>query len=192
MSRIKGAVFREFVGWLQDDQGIPAVDALVEAMPAPDRPVFHRGARYLGLLSASWYDTGSVHAFLDALRDAHDSRAIDRIVHDGAVASLNRTLTGVHRAMLRVVGSPDLHARFAQRLWDTYYDEGEVISTRVRPTAQRIAYRGWRAHHGLLCRITSAADEVVFPQMGLRGVSVSQECCIDRGASECAHVVQWE
>jgi hypothetical protein len=149
------------------------------------------GKPYLGILAASWYDASAVHGFLDALAHGRRETELTRLVTEGARGALEATLTGVHRAILRVVASPDLHARFAQHLWNTYYEDGEVVSERVGAGSQRIAYRKWRSHHPLLCRITTASDLVVFPLMGLANVRVAQLGCIVSGDGECAHSVTW-
>lgn len=190
--RIKGAAFREFVAWLAREFGQAELDRIVARIPERERRVFAAGQPSLGVLAGGWYDAAAVHAFLDALASGRDRRELDRLCTEGARAALESTLTGVHRAVLRVVGSPELHARFAQRLWNTHYEDGEVVSERVGGAAQRIAYRQWRSHHGLLCRVTTASDLVVFPLMGLSNVRVSQLSCIDRGGDTCAHLVEWD
>jgi hypothetical protein len=188
-SRIKGAAFREFVRWL-GEEGVP-LDALVASLPANRRSSFRTGDPYLGILAATWYDAADVHAFLEALARGRSPAEVDRLCREGSVAALHATLTGVHRAVLRVVGSPELHARFAQRLWSTYYEDGIATSVRVGPTRQRIAYRQWRSHHRLLCAITAVSDLVVFGQMGLRDVRVTFDTCVDRGDADCGHFVDW-
>ena len=189
--RIKGAVFREYVGWLARDLGQPELEKIVARVSGETRRAFVPGKPYLGILAASWYEAGAVHGFLDALAQGRSDTEMTRLVTEGARGALEVTLTGVHRAILRVVASPDLHARFAQHLWNTYYEDGEVVSVRSSPSSQRIGYRKWRSHHPLLCRITTASDLVVFPLMGLSDVRVSQLGCVASGDGECAHLVEW-
>jgi hypothetical protein len=189
--RIKGAVFREYVGWLARDLGQPELEKIAAHVGGEARRVFVPGKPHLGILAASWYETSAVHGFLDALAQDRSDAEIARLVTEGARGALEVTLTGVHRAILRVVASPDLHARFAQHLWNTYYEDGVVISEREGPSSQRIAYRQWRSHHPLLCRITTASDLVVFPLMGLPDVRVTQLSCIQDGDGDCTHRVEW-
>jgi hypothetical protein len=191
MSRIKGAAFREFIAWMGEHEGRDALTELVASMPSRHRAAFRPGEPALGVLASSWYDADAVHAFLDALARGRSKAEVEQLAREGAIAALARTMTGVHKAVLRVVGSPELHARFAQRLWSTYYEDGIVKSVRVGPSRQRISYEKWRSHHALLCQITTASDLVVFPQMGLRGVTVTQETCIERGDFDCGHFVDW-
>jgi hypothetical protein len=190
-SRIKGAAFREFIAWLGETYGKQELERVVRHIPDQKRASFRLDEPTLGVLASSWYEASVVHAFLDALAVGRSDDEVDRIATRGSIAALERTLSGVHRALLRVVGSPDLHARFAQRLWSTYYTDGVVRSTRVAPTRQRIAFSQWRSHHPTLCKITTASDRVIFPSMGLRGVSVTQDTCVVRGDPDCAHFVDW-
>jgi hypothetical protein len=189
--RIKGAVFREYIGWLGAALGPRALDEIVARMPVEHRRVFDASHPRLGILAATWYPAGVLHAFLDAIAVGRSDAEVARIATEGSRGALEATLTGVHRALLRVVASPGLHARFAQRLWDTYYEEGIVTSECVSPSEQVIRYRDWKSHHPMLCRITTASDLTVFSLMGLSNVSVEQLCCIREGAPDCAHVVRW-
>lgn len=191
-ARIKGAAFREFVGWLARELGQDELDRVVARMPDREQRMFVPGQASLGVLAASWYDARAVHAFLDGLAAGRSPGELDRLCTEGARGALEITLTGVHRAALRVVGSPELHALFAQRLWNTYYEDGEVTSERVGRTSQQISYRRWRSHHALLCKVTTASDLVVFPLMGLSRVRVTQLCCVDLGGDTCAHRVEWD
>lgn len=128
VARIKGAAFREMIAWLGRDLGQAELDAIATRVPSPHRQAFERGSPQLGILAASWYEAGTVHALLEAMTIGRSEREVQRIVDDGTRAMIETTLTGVHRAILRVVGSPDLHARFGQRLWSTYYEDGRVTS----------------------------------------------------------------
>lgn len=189
--RIKGAAFREYMGWLRARIGDAELVRVVGRMPKEHASIFTLGHPQLGVLSGSWYEGASVHAFLDELSRGRSDDEVARLARDGAVAALEATLTGVHKALLRVVGSPELHARFSQRLWNTYYEEGLVRSVRVAPRRQRIAYGAWRSHHPFLCQLTTSSDLVVFSLMGLQDVRVAQDTCIDRGDPDCAHFVDW-
>jgi hypothetical protein len=189
---VKGAAFREFCGWLRGELGGDALRPILERLPLEHRRVFDPQHPKLGILAATWYPGATLHAFLDSIAIDRSDAEMARIATDGARGALEATLTGVHRAVLRVVGSPDLHARFAQRLWDVYYEEGVVTSERSGPREQLIRYSKWESHHPTLCQITTASDLTVFSLMGLAGVSVSQVSCIRRGAADCAHVVRWQ
>ncbi len=189
--RIKGAAFREFIGWLRGELGGDALDALVARMPPAHAKALQPGHPHLGVLAATWYDAPMLHSFLDELARGRTRAEQARLATEGSRAALSATLGGIHRALLRVVGSPELHARFAQKLWETYYDSGRVTSERVARTQQKITYRAWRAHHPFLCAVTTASDLVIFAAMGLGDVRVAQLSCVSEGGEACAHSVEW-
>lgn len=145
-----------------------------------------------GVLASGWYNADDIHLLLDAIVRGRTEAEVQRIVTAGIQVALTRTLTGLHRTLMRVVGSPKLHARFAQRLWSTYYDTGQVQSVCVNEHTQSITYTGWTSHHPVLCAMTTASDAVIFPLMGLSGVTVSQVSCVLDGAPGCTHLVEWQ
>ncbi|MCB9595705.1 MAG: hypothetical protein H6719_23485 [Sandaracinaceae bacterium] len=191
MARIKGVAIREFLTYLRGAIGPDALRAMVEGIAPEHRAAFDPDHPALGVLAASWYEAAPIHALLDAITASRSDAELEQLVHDGMQATMSATLRGVHRALLRVIGSPALHARFAQRLWIAYYDEGRVESEQTGPTRQVISYLDWEGHHPLLCRLTAAADLVIFPAMGLTGVEVKPLGCISRGSARCSHEVVW-
>ena len=153
--------------------------------------VFDTSSPTLGILAATWYDAVVVQAFLDGLTVGMPPRERKRLAYAASQGAMSATLGGVHRALLRAAGTPDLHARFAQRLWDTYYSDGKVGVRRVGPTESRVAHVNWSAHHPFLCDVTAASDLVIYAAMGLRNVTVDQVSCVTNGDGDCAHVVRW-
>ncbi|HJK93783.1 MAG TPA: hypothetical protein RMH85_14555 [Polyangiaceae bacterium LLY-WYZ-15_(1-7)] len=189
--RIKGVALRELVAWYERDRGRAALLDALERVPPDLRARFDLEREALGVLAATWYEARLVHALLDAMVHGLDPEARRRLAYDGSVAAMRATLGGVHRAVLRIVGSPELHAKFGQRMWRTYFEDGIADSRRVDAHTHRLAFRQWHSHHPVLCDMVTASDLVVFPAMGLHGVTVEQLSCVDRGDSECAHFIRW-
>lgn len=191
MARIKGIAVGAFISYLRKELGPDVVEEIVAAIGPEFRDRFDLAHPSLGFLAASWYEAPMVHALMDAMYERLSPRDADRLLRTGAQVALKSTLTGTHRAILRVVGSPSLHARFAQRLWRTYYDHGRVVSEVAAPDRQVISYYEWEAHHPMLCRFTTESDLVIFPAMGVKNVSVSQLACVSNGDEGCTHEVCW-
>lgn len=185
--RIKGAIVREFFSWYQTEVGEGTFAERFKGVGG----TLNAREKGCGVLASKWYNITDIHPYLDAMKRVHPGDELERVVRRGTHASLTKTLTTLHRALIRGVASPFLHARFAQVLWSAHYDTGRVRSERIGKTEQKISYRAWGAHHPVLCLMTSISDEVIFPMMGLRGVQVTQTACVARGESACTHHVTW-
>lgn len=191
--RIKGAALREFLEWYRTTVGVGDLrNRLAEAPTLNSLPNLDPGIAGCGVLASGWYDADDIHLLLDGIVRGRTDAEVQRIVTAGTEAALTRTLTGLHRTLMRVVASPQLHSRFAQRLWSTYYDTGEVQSVCVDEHTQSITYTGWTSHHPVLCTMTTASDAVIFPLMGLSGVTVSAVSCVIDGSPGCTHRVEWQ
>lgn len=191
--RIKGAALREFLEWYRTEIGEDDLRNRLAEMPTlHSLPNLDIGVHGCGVLASGWYDANDIHLLLDAITRGRTEPEIQQLVKTGVRAALTRTLTGLHRTLMRAIASPQLHARFAQRLWSTYYDTGQVQSVCVDEHTQSITYTGWTSHHPVICTMTTESDAVIFPLMGLSGVTVSHVSCVDEGAPGCTHMVKWQ
>lgn len=190
--KIKGAGFREVVAWLRREKGGAPIDAALTRLEPGQARAFDATSPTLGILAATWYDGRVVQAFFDAYTQGSSPKETRSLAYAASRGAMSATFRGVHRALLRVAGSPELHARFAQRLWDTYYSDGRVRVQRVGPTESRVAHRDWSAHNPFLCDCTAASDLVIYPAMGLQDVTVEQVTCVHDGDVDCAHIVRWK
>ena len=191
MGRVKGVALRNFVEWLRADLGPAEMGAVFARLSKAHREQLDPEHAALGILASSWYSAPLVHDLLEALAADREAAELERFVSEGTHFALQRSLTTVHRAILRIVGSPSRHARFCQNLWRTYYDHGRVESVVQGPGRQLITYYDWEAHQALLCRMTTRSDVTIFSLMGLRDVAARQISYVDEGADGCAHEVTW-
>lgn len=191
--RIKGVAIREFLAYLREELGDEAVIAAMRTFSAEDQTLIDLSHPHLGFLGGSWYEARLVGGFMDALIETGGltKRTQDRLAEGGTRRTLSRNLNGIHRAILRIVGTPERHARFAQRLWDTYFGEGTIESTSVGDRKQQIRYFGWDGHHPWLCGTLSTASVVLYEHMGLQGVQVRRLGCISTGNRDCSHELTW-
>ena len=185
--RVKGAIIREFFSWYEQEVGTAAFAQRFDGIDGP----IDSTQKGCGLLPSKWYDFSVIHRYLDAMERAHSRDELQAIVSNGARASLTATLSTFHQGLILRIASPPLHARFAQVLWATHYNTGEVTSEHVSETEQLVSYRNWNSHHPVLCAMTGEADNVIFPMMGLKNVTVIPVSCVTSGASSCAHRVTW-
>ena len=192
MGRIKGAAIRAFLEWYRAEFGDIDLINRMRGVRLGSLISFDPTATGCGVLASGWYAAEDVHAILGAIVGDRDEASVAELVDTGVRRSLSQTLTGLHRALVRVVATPSLHARFSQKLWSTYYDTGVVESVCIAEDVQSVSYLGWTSHHPILCAMTAASDAVIFPMMGLSNVRVRRTACVDQGASECTHIVRWD
>ncbi len=189
--RIKGAAVREFAIWMRGRLGEARSREIVARLPPELRAVIDPNSEAFGILASAWYSGDATNALLDLAVEGLSRAETQRFAEEGVTAALNVTLRGVHRALLRLVMSPSLHRRFAQRLWDAHFDGGRVVVTELSPTSAEVAYFDWPAHHPVLCEMCTASDLVIYGAMGLKDVRSVGTACVDLGDDRCAHVVSW-
>ena len=176
---------------MRRELGAEAASAVVRGLPPAFRSAIDAETEAFGVLPSAWYAGEFTSAFMDGAVRGMSASEMQRFAHAGSIAALNVTLRGVHRALLRMVMSPDLHRRFAQRLWAAHFDGGRVVVTSKGATAAEVAYWEWPAHHRVLCEMCTAADLVIYGAMVLAEVTSVTTCCVSEGDSHCAHLVRW-
>jgi hypothetical protein len=182
---------REFTIWMRRELGPDTAKAIVNDLPPEFRAVIDPDSEAFGVLASAWYSGEFTTALMDRAVQGMSHAEMREFAHRGSMAALNVTLRGVHRALLRMVMSPDLHRRFAQRLWDAHFDGGRVVVTPIDARSVEVAYWEWPAHHRVLCEMCTASDLVIYGAMGLKDVTSVTTACVADGAERCAHVVGW-
>jgi hypothetical protein len=91
--------------------------------------------------------------------EAFASRLSEAIARDN--------VSGVYRALFRLVAAPPLLEANAQRVWRTYVDEAMLVVS-LRGAGQFEArVRGWSRHHPAVCRILSPMlESLAAPSTG--------------------------
>lgn len=182
---------REFTIWMRRELGPAAAKAIIADLAPELRAVIDSDSEAFGVLASAWYSGEFTSALMERATQGMSHDEMREFAHRGAIAALNVTLRGVHRALLRMVMSPDLHRRFAQRLWDAHFDGGRVVVTPLDAHSVEVAYWEWPAHHRMLCEMCTASDLVIYGAMGLEDVTSVTTACVSDGAARCAHVVRW-
>lgn len=191
LGRIKGAALVEFMRFVRRDFGDDLVRSFLTALPAAHRPMFDLDRPSLGILPSTWYPAEPIHMLLDRLCEGRSVAQRHELAIAASEATLAATMNGVHRAIMRMIATPKLHARFSQVLWNAYFDNGVVEAEVIDATTHRYSKRDWSSHHPLLCDMIGFASLPLFRMMGCRKVEVIPGKCVATGAPACTHMVRW-
>ena len=191
--RIKGAAFREFVGWYEQELGRERLLALSREIPGEMRRALDLdpARESLGILSSRWYAADAIHALLDAILAGIDADDRRDSIGRAADAVMRATLRGVYRILFEWLATPDRYARFADRLWRSYYDCGEMHVVQETPERAVCTIRDWHSHSPQLCDMNAAAAASIYRAMSCTGVTTQRTACVAQGASECRFVTTW-
>jgi serine/threonine protein kinase len=183
--RIKGTAIRAVVTWFAHTYGDAAM-ALVVGRASPElRAILRPGDPAAGIMASGWYDTERVGELLDGLESVAAPTDPGEFCSRVGEALARDNVHGVYRALFRLIASPTLIEANAQRVWQTYVDEGTLT---VRLSGQRgfeARVRGWSKHHPTVCRTIPPAIEHVLRAVGYKGVSVARTRCVARGDGVC-------
>jgi hypothetical protein len=160
--------------------------ARVVDLASPElRGLLRPGDPASGIMASAWYDTLRVGELLDTLERVAAPTEPSEFCSRVGEALARDNVNGVYRALFRLIASPALIEANAQRIWQTYVDEGTLT---VRLSGQRAfeaKIRGWSRHHPTVCRTVLPAIEHVLREVGYRGVSVARTRCVARGDGLC-------
>lgn len=129
---------------------------------------------------------------LDAICSDLGPTELPRLAREGARAVMDVTFAGIYQRTMSMIATPQLYARFASRIWRSYYDTGDftVVIHDARHAETRI--RDWTAHHDLLCVMNIEAACAVFTTIGKRNVRTGRRACVSQGAPDCVFDTAWE
>ncbi len=192
--RIKGAPLRamceEWAARRSVDEVLEAIHRLPETerfstFPDPLRTGF-------GVLPSGWYSAIVGAQVLESLFEQLPPEQTTEMIEVLARGIMARTLRGVHRALFRIVGSPELMRKRGQLFWKKQFDTGVVAISQGKPGEQLHVYREWSGHHRLFCLISFHCVPVMFEQMGVAPpIRVEPIRCAADGSGECAAFVRW-
>ena len=120
-----------------------------------------------GILSSSWYPLPCVHRLIDGLTASMTRQMRFALAQEAAREVMDVTLRGIYKAMVRAFVSPTLYAKFATKLWQSYYDSGEfkvIIADDGRSADCTI--RNWSGHHPFVCDMNIAAATAIYKPWG--------------------------
>ena len=189
---VKGLVVRQFLSWYVGREGEAAAQAMLERMPAAEREQIDlRQKKGFGILPTRWYSANFVNAMLDAAIEPFDPSTLTSLADEAAVVIINSSISGIYKALFRMVATPDRLIKYQQLLWNQHYDSGVVSTEKLSETSHRTVIRDWRGHHHFSCRLNSGATAPIYGNMGIGDIRLQRHACISRGDDACVNVISW-
>jgi hypothetical protein len=189
--RIKGTALRAGVAWFAEMYGEPGLARIVELASPELASVLRKDDPAFGIIASGWYDTylvGELLGLLERVASPADPIAFGSKVAE-AIAKDN--VGGVYRALFRLVASPPMLEANAQRVWQTYVDEGTLSVSLQGPGSFEARVRGWSRHHPSVCRMIRAMIESTLRAVGYKGLVVERTHCVAQGDPNCAFDGTW-
>lgn len=187
----KGTALTTFLEWYVAEHSSSALRAALERLPKQHRHVVEADHPTLGILQGTWYPAGLVHALLDTLFEGmsvHDRTEVAKAAGRVVIESL---ISGLYAGLFRAMATPALYAKYAPKLWRSYYRQGELSVDLVGPGEVHVTIRDWPGHHDMVCEINRVAGGVIFERMGCLQVEAMRVRCVSRGASHCEVHIQY-
>lgn len=188
---VKGAAVRELARWLQTSLGQEESARVVGRVPPEERSGLDPHEFAFGILASRWYPVASVHALFDALLADPDCPAREQLTHEIGRHVVSQTLGGVYELLFRWMATPERYARYAAKLWRSYYDHGTFEVRELGEHASQTTISGWEGHHAFLCELNVVAAAVLYEKMGCKGVEVKRTECVGEGGRACSFRVTW-
>jgi len=199
---MKGLVFREFVRWYEDTRGRELTLRAYRSLPDTLRAHLDPDREYFGLLAASWYPTEIATAMLESITWALTPEQRTTLLRTGVEHAVGVTLTGVYKILFRTLVTPERHAKYAQKIWDNYYNTGIVEGRMLGENRSEQWVTDWSGHHPLLCELSIWSLTAFHQHMGCSDVKVSRSACVLDGqrslrsglqpeAAGCRFLIQW-
>lgn len=188
---IRGAAVREFFGWVGETWGDERLREIVGRLAPEVAARFDPDAKALGVLSSKWYDASEIHALVDSLLVSTSAAERERIAREGADAVMKRTLRGVYKLLFDWMATPERYAKYAHKLWASYYDESVLEIAHPEPGLAVSVIRGWRAHHPFICDLNREASRAIYGAMGCEDASCVRTHCVSDGEPMCRFETRW-
>ena len=74
--------------------------------------------------------------------------------------------------------TPERHARYAQKIWNQYYNTGIVTGEMRDACHSEQMVTDWEGHHPLLCELSLSSLTVFHEHMGCKNVRVRRTSCV--------------
>jgi len=189
--RIKGTALRAAIAWVGETKGERAL-ARVNELASPElRSMLRMGEPALGIMASGWYDIQLVGELLDAFEQAVLPSDPATFVAQLADAIARDNVRGVYRALFRLIASPPLLEANAQRVWQTYVDEG-TLSVRILKLGSFDArVRDWSRHNASVCRILGPMMQQSLRAIGYNALVVERTQCLAHGGTQCVFEGNW-
>jgi hypothetical protein len=191
-SRAKGAAFKELLIWLDKRLGRPKLQQALAQLPPQYKGIVWPETDNFGILSSSWYPLPCVHNLIDGLTASMNRQERYELAQEAARVVMDVTLKGIYKAVVRAFVSPNLYAKFATKLWQSYYDSGDFkVFISEDGLSADCTISNWSGHHPFVCDMNIAAATAIYEAMGQKGVLTQRVACIRNGDSWCRYITTW-
>lgn len=191
--KIKGAAFRQFVLWWEENRGREQMLAAFDRMRITEhRNLLDPEREALGILASRWYPADLIHALLDELTAGISRGQRLEMAEIAADAVMTATFSGVYKAVFVALASPPRMVAHIQRIWDMHYDSGKVTITPMSPREHSTCYSQWDSHHEFICQLNMASARPIYKAMRCQNVQIERVQCVSDGAPDCRFRVHWE
>ncbi len=187
---VKGIAIRAGLQWVSSTYGMGAVQAVFDAGSPELRKALVPELSSFGVLSSSWYTVGVVAELLDVVDAVTAPKDLQAHWREMATAVAADNVSGVYKSLFRLISSRTLLVAHAQRVWRSYFNDGQLVVTSPREGELVLCVRTTE-HHESLCRTTANVVQQIFGRIGFKGATLARTRCRTRGASLCMYEVDY-
>ena len=164
----------------------------IASLPIELQPLINPDIDHYGLLAGSWYPTALAVGLLEHVTWGLHPEQRAAMLRGGVEHAVGVTLTGVYRVLFNTLMTPERHAKYAQKIWDNYYNTGKVVGEIVGPGRAEQHVTEWTGHHLILCELSIWSLTTFHQHMGCKNVKVLRNACILSGHPECRFLINWD
>ncbi len=175
---IKGLVLREFIRWYEATRGREVALRARDALPLELRAHLDPERELFGLLAGSWYPASVASGLLESITSGLGPLQRTAMLREGIEHAVGTTLTGVYRVLFKTLVTPERHAKYAQKIWDNYYNTGIVQGAMLADNRSEQWVKDWPGHHPVLCELSIWSLTVFHQHMGCTNVKVNRSRCV--------------
>jgi uncharacterized protein (TIGR02265 family) len=183
MLRIKGAVLKSRLAFVEENGGVAAVDRVLGSLPAPDQ------AELRAVLASNWYAFELGKRLDDAIVQVIGGGKPDFFLKLGR-ASADRNLTGVHKGFI-VQGDPHAFLAKTPLIYSFYYDTGRREYVKTGPQEAVLTTHDATTFSSPDCLTIIGWHVRALEMCGARDVVMKEEECRARGGEVCRYRVRW-
>jgi serine/threonine-protein kinase len=183
--RVKGTAIRAGLAWFASKQGADVVRRLFADSPAEVRAMIRIGDPAFGVIASGWYDTATVGALLAKMEKLAAPDDATDYLQALTTAIAKDNVGGIYQALFKLVSTPAMLEANAQRVWQTYVDEGTLTVRLPEPGVLVSEIRGWKHHDARVCRVMGSMFQNILREVGYTALIIERTECVEEGSSRC-------
>jgi hypothetical protein len=188
---VKGVAVRAGLHWVATTYGVDTVQKVHDRGSPGLRATVIPGLASFGILSTGWYETAVISELLDVIVEVTTPPSVEEHFARMADAVATDNVNGVYRTLFRLIATRPLLLMHAQRVWGSYFSDGELVVTSAREGEFVFHACDGETHHTSLCMMTSLVLERILKLVGYKGATLERKQCRGQGAPECVFEVDY-